>query len=69
MSISVSYLLIKWHCYGRETNCSYQMKGNNCVLIHQNMAEANVIRADVELIGFEADCINAVSLLVRRTNH
>lgn len=33
---------------------------------HQNMAEANVISADVELIGFEADCINAPSLLVRR---
>lgn len=36
---------------------------------HQNMAEANLIRADVELIGFEADCINALSLLVRRTRN
>lgn len=36
---------------------------------HQNMAEANLIRADVELIGFEADCINALSLLVRHTSN
>lgn len=36
---------------------------------HQNMAEANVIRADVELIGFEADCINALSLLAGRTTN
>lgn len=39
--------------------------GNNCVCIHHdNMAEANLISPYVELIGFEADCINALTLLV-----
>lgn len=63
------YLIIRRHHRGKKTNCSHQIKRIIVWIHHQNMAAANLIRADVELIGFEADCINALSLLLRHSSN